>query len=34
VDCTSSQVSILRTGAVSAEELAEVLGYLPEQPAG
>jgi tRNA threonylcarbamoyl adenosine modification protein (Sua5/YciO/YrdC/YwlC family) len=34
VDCTSSRVSILRTGAVSPEELAEVLGYLPAQPEG
>jgi L-threonylcarbamoyladenylate synthase len=30
VDCTRSRVSILRAGSVSAEELAEVLGYLPE----
>jgi len=32
VDCTSDRVRILRTGSVTAEELAEVLGYLPEQP--
>jgi L-threonylcarbamoyladenylate synthase len=32
VDCTTDQVSILRAGSVTAEELAEVLGYLPGQP--
>lgn len=30
VDCTSDQVSILRPGSVTAEQLAEVLGYRPE----
>lgn len=30
LDCTTEQVRILRPGAVTAEELAEVLGYLPE----
>jgi L-threonylcarbamoyladenylate synthase len=32
VDCTTDQVTILRPGAVTAEQLAEVLGYLPENP--
>jgi len=30
VDCTSSRVRILRPGSVTAEQLAEVLGYNPE----
>lgn len=29
VDCTGDQVSVLRPGSVTAEQLAEVLGYLP-----
>ncbi len=31
VDCTTDRVSILRPGSVTAEQLAEVLGYLPER---
>jgi L-threonylcarbamoyladenylate synthase len=30
VDCTTDRVRILRPGSVTAEELAEVLGYRPE----
>jgi L-threonylcarbamoyladenylate synthase len=32
VDCTSDRVTVLRPGSVTAEQLSEVLGYLPLAP--